>query len=197
MSNTVIAISRQYGSGDRQIGQHLSEVLGIPFYDKEIIRQAALNSGIDECHFSGADQRGAGSPLYSANPGVPFELPLSDKLYLAQHTALRQLAVNGACVIVGRGACGILKGIVPLLSVFLYADLPVRKKRIVEEYGEPSDNLEKKIRDTDKKRMAYYTFYEPAKQLWTEHFDLCIDSGRFGIAGTVSLILGAYGSVGA
>ena len=187
----IIAISRQYGSGGRQIGRLVSERLGIPFYDKEIIQQAACQSGIHTSYFADADQNGTGSLLYSITPGVPFELPIQDKLYLAQREAILTLAADGPCVIVGRGACEVLKGQQPLLRVFIYADIGTRIKRALEEYEQPPENIERRICEIDKKRMAYHHFYEGKTRRKTEYFDICVDSGTLGIDGAVRVILSA------
>ena len=177
----VIAISRQHGSGGRQIGKLVSEQLHIPFYDKEIVQEAVCQSGLCAEQFDGADLRGAGNGLYSIVPGVPFELPVKDTLYLAQREAICNLAAGGPCVIVGRGACEVLKGRLPLLRVFIYADMETKIRRVVEEYQELPENAEKRLYAVDKKRMAYYSFYE-----------ICIDSGSLGIDGAVQVILSAY-----
>lgn len=112
----VIAISRQHGSGGRQIGKTCLRTVAYPFYDKEIVpgRPSVKAASAPE-QFDGADLRGAGNGLYSIVPGVPFELPVKDTLYLAQREAICNLAAGGPCVIVGRGACEVLKGRLPLL----------------------------------------------------------------------------------
>ena len=188
----VIAISRQYGSGGRQIGKLVSEQLHIPFYDKEIVQEAARQSGLRAEHFDSADQKGAGSCLYSIAPGVPFELPVKDTLYLAQREAICNLAAGGPCVIVGRGACEVLKGRLPLLRVFIYADMETKIRRVVKEYQESPKNVEKRLYEVDKKRMAYYSFYEKNEKERTKYFDICIDSGSLGIDGAVQVILSAH-----
>lgn len=187
----IVAISRQYGSGGRRIGQLVAERLGIPFYDKEIIQQAAGQSGIHASHFTEADQTGAGSPLYPLAPGVPFELPIQDRLYFAQRSAILALAAPGPCVMVGRGAGEVLKGRQSLLRVFIYAEIEARIQRALEEYQAPLEHIERRIKEIDKKRMAYYAFYEGASKQRTDHFDLCIDSGSLGIDGAVRVILSA------
>lgn len=188
----VIAISRQHGSGGRQIGKLISEQLHIPFYDKEIVREAVCQSGLCAEQFDGADLRGAGNGLYSIVPGVPFELPVKDTLYLAQREAICNLAAGGPCVIVGRGACEVLKGRLPLLRVFIYADMETKIRRVVEEYQELPENAEKRLYAVDKKRMAYYSFYEKKEKERAKYFDICIDSGSLGIDGAVQVILSAY-----
>lgn len=188
----VIAISRQHGSGGRQIGRLLSKELGIPFYDREIIKQAAEDSGIHSAHFTEADLKRSSAPSYLLSPGVPFELPFSDKVYLAQRSAILNVASQGPCVIVGRGASEVLQGKVPVLRVFIYADIETRIQRAIKYYHEPEENIEKHIRQIDKKRMSYYSFYEKREAIWTEHFDLCINSGVLGIEKTAKLIADAY-----
>ncbi len=188
----VIAISRQYGSGGRQIGKLVSEQLNIPFFDKEIIEGAVRQSGLRAESFADADQKGAGSCLYSIAPGVPFELPIQDECYLAQRTAICKLASRGPCILVGRGACEVLRGQLPLLRVFIYADIETKIHRAVEEYQEVPQNIEKRLHEVDKKRMAYYSFYEGKSKQQIEHFDLCIDSGNLGIDKAVQVILSAY-----
>lgn len=177
----VITISRQHGSGGRQIGRLLSEKLNIPFYDKEIIAHAAEQSGIHGSHFDLVDQSDMSGPAYLISPGVAFELPLRDKVYLAQRSAILEIASKGPCVIVGRGAGEVLNGKVPLLRVFVYADRRTRIQRAVEQYHEPAETIEKRIDQIDKRRMAYYSFYEQKTGLFMNHFDLCIDSGKLGI----------------
>ena len=187
----VITISRQHGSGGRQIGRLLSEKLNIPFYDKEIIAHAAEQSGIHGSHFDLVDQSDMSGPAYLISPGVAFELPLRDKVYLAQRSAILKIASKGPCVIVGRGAGEVLNGKVPLLRVFVYADRRTRIQRAVEQYHEPAETIEKRIDQIDKRRMAYYSFYEQKTGLFVNHFDLCIDSDKLGIDQAVRIILAA------
>ena len=121
-----------------------------------------------------------------------FELPVKDTLYLAQREAICNLAAGGPCVIVGRGACEVLKGRLPLLRVFIYADMETKIRRVVEEYQELPENAEKRLYAVDKKRMAYYSFYEKKEKERAKYFDICIDSGSLGIDGAVQVILSAY-----
>lgn len=192
----IITIARQHGSGGREIGRRVAEELGIPFYDKEIIERAANESSISKGILENSDIGDVGSLLYKISESLASEvrhdLSMDDKVYLAQRAAILGIATKGSCVIVGRGACEVLKDKFKVLRVFVYADIETRMKRVVEQYGEPNINVEKRIRQIDKKRRAYYQFYEKKENFWTEHFDLCINSGKMGIDKAVQLICEAY-----
>ena len=114
----VITISRQYGSGGREIGAKLAAQLGIPFYDNELITRAAKESGFAEAAFENAENKASNSLLYSIAMGMNSygnqelgfsHLSLDDRIYLAQADVIRKVAAEGPCVIVGRCADYILK----------------------------------------------------------------------------------------
>ncbi|WP_312693406.1 cytidylate kinase-like family protein [Caproiciproducens sp.] len=90
MGHNIITISRQYGSGGRLIGAKLAERLHIPFYDKELITLAAKSSPIHASFFENAELQGTGGFVYPLYPGVPFDLPLNDKVFLAQFAVIRE-----------------------------------------------------------------------------------------------------------
>ena len=112
MKKTIITISREFGSGGREIGKKLAEQLNVPFYDKELIEIAAKESGLDKELFEEEDSRTSkGFRLLGAlgySLGGPLstitELSLNDRLFLVQSQVIEQVAKEGACVIVGRCA---------------------------------------------------------------------------------------------
>ncbi|MEG0753562.1 MAG: cytidylate kinase-like family protein [Angelakisella sp.] len=191
MQNIVTTISRQYGSGGRQIGALLAKRLNIPFYDSQIIELAAKQSHIAGKFFIQPEQcshylcRELSSSLTPA-------VPLDDQVYLAQHAVIREVAQKGPCVIVGRGAGGILKDTVPLLNVLIYANLEKRKQRAIAEYGDDSHKIEEHISAIDKRRASYFRFYTGVDGSRMENYHLCIDSGFTGIDNAVTLIETAY-----
>lgn len=190
MENKIITISRQYGSGGREIGKRLAKRLHLPFYDREIIALAAEQSGISGDFFEKPEQR---NYLFRDFPvGVAFEPPLHDRVYLAQYAVIRALAAKGPCVIVGRGAGGALRDDVPLLNVFVYADIESRKRRAIEEYGDSPNKIKEHIDAIDKKRAAYFKFYAGMDGRQMESYHLCIDSGSLGIENAVALLETAY-----
>lgn len=190
MQNKVITISRQYGSGGRQIGARLAQRLNLPLYDREMIALAAERSGISDDLFEEVEQR---DYLFrDLLPGIAAEPPLCDKVYLAQRAVIHSLAAKGPCVMVGRGAGGVLKDVVPLLNVFLYADIELRARRAVEEYGDAPHKIKEHIEAIDKKRAAYFKFYAGRNGRQMEQYHLCIDSGFMGIEHTAAILEAAY-----
>ncbi|MEG0780759.1 MAG: cytidylate kinase-like family protein [Oscillospiraceae bacterium] len=196
MGYHIITISRQYGSGGRLIGAKLAEQLHLPFYDKELITLAAGRSSIHASFFENAETKGTGGFVYPSNPGAPFDLPLRDKVFLAQFAAIREIAAQGPCVLVGRCADHVLKDRADLLTVFLFADMEVRKKRAISEYGDAPEKIQQKITALDKKRANYYHHYAQEKWGDAQNYHICMDSGAIGLDGAVAAIGAAYLSAG-
>ena len=160
MSYSIITISRQYGSGGREIGTQLADRLGIPFYDKVLCEEAAKRSGLDPTFLELAERREGRKLAYQLQlPGAPFRLSLDDQAFLALAAAIRRLAEQGPCILVGRGANRILSDRKDALHVYLYADRQTRLKRIVEQYGVPAQQAEKVLQDTDRARAVYLKEY--------------------------------------
>jgi cytidylate kinase len=132
----IITVSRQFGSGGREIGEKLASKLDIPYYDNEIISRAAKESGFAEEAFEQAEKKATNSLLYSlamgmnayGNQEIGFtHLSLDDQLYLAQSNVIRKVAAEGPCVIVGRCADYVLRDVSNVVNVFIWADIEARK----------------------------------------------------------------------
>lgn len=196
--NTVITIGRQFGSGGRDIGEKLASHYGIAFYDKDLLKRAAKESGICPELFENNDEKPTSSFLYnlvtdtySFGYSSPYiEMPLSHKVFLAQFDTIKKIAQEGPCVIVGRCADYALSDFGNRISVFIYAPLEDRIRRITEKY--PDVNDPSKIKDmivkTDKSRANYYNYYSSKKWGRADSYDLCVNSSILGIDGTVDLI---------
>lgn len=160
MSMSVITISRQFGSGGRQIGAKLAERLQIPFYDKTLFTEAASRSGIHEDFFAGAEARKDRLFANVFQSGTTsLSMSLDDRMFLAQVRTIQELAERGPCILVGRGANRILERRKDVLNVFIYAEQPFRLKQITEIYGVPREQAERSMRETDKNRAAYLKAY--------------------------------------
>ena len=191
---TIITISRQYGSGGRLIGQKLAERLGIPFYDKELITLAAQESGYAEHLFEKtADTNISNSLLYSlamyGNTMGLYDMPLNDKLFMAQPKTLPPVAEKGPCVIVGRCADYVLRGVPNVLNVFIHSDMASKVRRVTEDYGVTDDNVVDLINKTDKRRANYYNYYTGMKWGRAENYHLALRSDAVGIDGAVETII--------
>ena len=156
MSNRMITISREFGSGGRTIGRETAQKLGIPCYD--VVRR-------------------------SLHPGLPLDHP--EKGHPGS-------GGKKSCVIVGRCADYILGDTHDCLKVFIHADLQKRAKRIVQVYGEREESPEKRLRDKDKRRKAYYRFYTDTEWGVAQNYHIALDSGVLGIETCVKLIADLY-----
>ncbi len=195
MINSVITISRQYGSGGRFIAKKLAEKLGIPYYDNELITMAAKESGYAENIFEKAEQMSSHSFLYSVSmfgtaAGV-YGLPLSDKVFLVQSDIIKKCAEQGPCVIVGRCADYVLREYPNVINFYLYSDLESKIDRFKKYYNEDGKN-DKEIKDEiirrDKKRGAYYNYYTTQRWGEIENYHLSIHTDSVGIDGCVDIL---------
>lgn len=195
MTDKVITISRQFGSGGRTIGKELAERLGVPYYDKELVDAVAKESGFSHEFIEEIGEYASVTSSFlfniavSSHPmGLVDSMSVSDKLYVYQTNVIRDLADKGPCVIVGRCADFILKDRPNCLHAFIHADYDFRAKRIVELYGETKQTPEKRLQDKDSKRKVYYRHY--TNRVWGEaqNYDICLDAGKLGIERCVDIL---------
>lgn len=186
----VITIGRQYGSGGKEIGEKLAAELGIPFYDKELLTIAAKKSGICEDLFESHDEKPTNSLLYSLVMGTYSgdNLPFNHKLFLAQFDAIRSIADEGSCVIIGRCADYALEDYSNCINVFIHADMKYRIERSIEYYNIPKEKAEDIILKTDKQRAAYYNFYSGNKWGSLDNYHMTVSSSSIGVDNTVKLL---------
>jgi cytidylate kinase len=192
--NKVITISREFGSGGRTIGKMAAEKLGIPCYDQELIEKIAEESGLAKEFI---EERGEytlrGGWLANAFADRSLNgLSVQDYLWTVQRKLILELAEKGPCVIIGRCADYILEGKADCLKVFIHASMEERAKRIVEKYGESDEAPEKRLRDKDLRRSAYYRFYTDVEWGIAKNYDVALDSGKIGIERCVDIIASLY-----
>ncbi|MBU5434513.1 AAA family ATPase [Pseudoflavonifractor sp. MSJ-37] len=186
MKQTIISIGRQYGSGGRIIAQRLSEELGIPYYDKELIEKVAEQTGLTENYIRQTEARPTGSFMFDLY-NMTQTLPLPDQVFIAQSKIIKEAAQKGPCVIVGRCADYVLDDCPHCLRVFVMAPLDERVRRAREEYHVEAVHLESYVTRQDRYRASYYNHFAGKK--WGEmgNYDLCVNS-RIGIEETVEVI---------
>lgn len=194
----VIAIGREFGSGGHEIGMKLAEKLGVKCYDKELLELAAKQSGLCEELFENHDEKPTNSFLYSlvmdtyslgysANSYV--DMPINHKVFLAQFDSIKKLAENESCVIVGRCADYALEDNPNAISVFISAPMEARIKRIMRRDNLTEGKAADLIKRNDKRRASYYNYYSSKKWGEAKGYDLCLDSSKLGIDGTINAIL--------
>ena len=193
MSKKIITISRQYGSGGRLIAQRLSEKLGIPFYDRALIEMAAKESGYEAELFEHIGEQHNSNWFYNlslfGNSTAMQDLPLNDKIFLAQASVIRKVADEGSCVIVGRCADYVLRDRKDCVNVFIHSDLTSRIKRATEQYGLSPVKAGDEINKIDKQRATYYRYYSEKKWGRAENYDLSVYSDGIGLEACTDLIL--------
>ncbi len=195
--NTIITIGRQYGSAGHEIGEKVAAHFHVKCYDKEILGRAAKESGFCEEMILNHDERPTNSFLYNLvmdtysfgyNASSFVDMPISHKVFLAQFDAIKKIANEGPCVIVGRCADYALADYKNCLHIFIYGDEDTKTKRIMEKF----DLTEAKARDLiakkDKQRQSYYNYYSSKKWGRADSYDLCINSSVLGVEGTAKLI---------
>ena len=184
----IITIGREYGSGGRFIGKLVSERLGIPFYDSELLEEAAKESGLNEAIFKNYDEKKDG--LFGTGYGgiYSLDMSLSQKVFLAEFDAIRKIAQKGSCVIVGRCADFALKNEKHVINIFVCAPMEEKIARAIKYYGLPEDKAEAQINKKNKKRRNYYNFYTDKDWGKASNYDLCINS-KIGIDACVDIVV--------
>lgn len=199
----VITIGRQCGSGGRKIGQMLADKLGIKCYDRELLAMAAKESNLSESLFETHDEKPTNSFLYSLvmdtyslgyNSSSYMDMPINHKIFLAQFDAIKKLASEESCVIVGRCADYALAENDHAVKVFITGDEEDKIHRIMEDKNLPYNKAKDVIVKTDKRRASYYNYYSSKRWGDSRSYDLCVNSSSLGLDGVVDLIL-AYANI--
>lgn len=186
--NRAITISRQYGSGGRELGEKLAKKLGIPFYDKELIAMIAKEGNIEPSILEANDEVEPDLDNYSTRLIEPdYQIAMTQRIYKAQASVIKSLDEKGACVIVGRCADAILPDAV---NIFVFADLESRIKRIMSLHPELSrQEAADSISGVDRRRKAYHEYYSPIEWGQMDAYDICVNSGLIGVDGCVDAVL--------
>nr|WP_294492280.1 cytidylate kinase-like family protein [uncultured Mediterraneibacter sp.] len=197
-TNTIITIGREFGSAGREIGYKVAEAFGIRLYDKEMLARAAKESSICEEIFESHDERPTNSFLYSLvmdtysmgySGNTYTDMPINHKVFLAQFDAIKKIADEGPCILVGRCADYALESYKNVVSVFIHADMNARIRRIARIYDLTDAKAKDMIIKTDKSRASYYNYYTNKKWSDAESYELCLTSSELGIEGTAKAII--------
>ena len=194
MKNRIITISREYGSGGRQVGELLAKELGIPFYDREILQMSAEKSGMSADFLERRDEVIQNTFLHNLmhatypNIEAYYDTPITDKVFQAQSSVIKEIAAQGSCVIVGRCADYILRDNPALVTVFVRATIDDRIRQAIAHYDMPTDKPAERIKKIDKQRANYYKYYTTRQWGSINNFDLVINTSFTGVNGAAAVV---------
>ena len=194
MSKQIITISREFGSGGRSVGKRVAELMNVPYYDKELVKQVAVETGFDEGFIEHEGEyastwRNLLSYAFAGAHQPMNGLSTADFLWVIQCKVILSLAEKGPCVIVGRCADYILREREDVLNVFIHAPIPYRADRVVRLYGESDDAPEKRLEEKDKRRRSHYKHYTHRDWGMSQNYHLSLDSSLVGVERCAQLIL--------
>lgn len=193
----IITISREYGSGGREVGQQLAKELGIGYSDKEAVIAAAKDVGVDPERFQNADESVKGSLLYtlamrvytSANktPSTA-QFSVNDQLYNIQAGIIREMAERGPCVFVGGCADYIVRSYPKAFHVFLHAPAKVRAQRLTEVYGADPQGIVGRLEKADRQRSYFCNYHSGRRFGQAQNYHLTLDTSGLTADAVVGLI---------
>lgn len=197
MDKYVITIARTYGSGGRTMGQMLAKELGIKYYDREILRLASDESGINEALFGEADEKLRNTPLFriarksytgEVIPPDSDDFVSNDNLFNYQAKVIKQLAAEESCVIIGRCADYLLRNWKNCIRIYCHAPLEDCIRREKERSGLPDKDIIKKIQKIDKHRADYYKYYTGHDWNDANNYDMCINTASMSYAEIIEAV---------
>lgn len=198
-NHVIITIDRQYGSGGRIIGKRLSEELGIPFYDQEILKLASEESAIGEQFFRLNDEKAGNNLIYRAigglksslnQPSVSDDITSPENLFRFQSSVIRKVASEHSCIIMGRCADYVLEaeGTENLIRLFVYSDIPTGIRRVMEVDGVDAKEALKRVNRISKERRDYYKYYTGKDWEDMANYDLPINTTGIELDQAIQLI---------
>lgn len=188
----IITISREFGSGGREIGKRLADELGLAYYDEEIITLIAKETGMSEEYIQNISEKGVYPYTYQFAKSFLNSSPVQNsqiQVLVKQNEIIKKIASKGNCVIVGRAANAILKG-EDTIDLFIYADMKskvARCKQKADENENLSDKeLEKKIVEVSKNREKFHNVVSNEQWGKKENYDLCINTSGVDIKSIIT-----------
>lgn len=198
-SNYVITIARGFGSGGKEIGVRLGETLGIPCYERQILKMASDYSGLNESLFVKADEKLTGNMLTKLLKKFPDMNHIAEptqkefvsdiNLFNIQAEIIRSLAETESCIIIGKCANHILRSYQNVISVYIEASRDFCVKTVIKRLHVTNEQAHSMIYQTDKYRADYYKYYSGG-EVWTNPiaYDMTLNSGRIGWDHCVDII---------
>ena len=190
--DTIITLTRQYGSGGREVCEHLSRKLGIPNFDREILTEAAKKLGVAEADYETLNEMSYKTDriTFGMDSGFPrdaFQMSDNNQMFLQQSAIIRKLAGQGSGIFLGRCSDYVLKDQPGCYSFYTYADDEFRAKRAGQKYQNMSL---KELEKIDKKRSTYYRLHTGGRQIGDKtNYHMMLNTGKIGPEPAAELIL--------
>lgn len=178
----IITISREFGSLGRPIARRMSEILGIMYYDRDIVEEVSKQLQLPVPTISDVEERAPGSYFSMRFPLGNMTSDLQNKVFRAQQGIITELADRESCIIVGRCADYVLREKKNLMRVYIYTSYENKYDNCVNNLAMTPREAKKMIRDVDQARIAYHMRY--AGYMPDENKDIQIDSAFLGVEGT-------------
>lgn len=191
VKNLIVSISREYGSGGREIGEKLASKLEMTYYDKELINLTVQKSGFCDDVVEAHDEKLINRLFFTPNrflTGSDLDQPIASKIHLAEVETIRAAAEKGSCVIVGRCADSILSENPGLVSIFVSAPMTDRISRVMRRNNLNEADAKTRIAKTDKNRATYYRYFTDKKWGEASNYDLCVKGGKLSVDDIVDVI---------
>ena len=188
-TNIVITIGRQFGSGGRDVGICLAQLMGINYYDKKLILEAAKRSGLSDEYIENVEEKTPGRLFYAFTLGYGYNSGFSaENVFNIQSDTIKYIAEKESCVIVGRSADYVLREYPNCFNVFIHAPEDVRVKTVSKRENISCKEAAESIRKIDKSRAAYYNFYTNKQWGNSSSYHLSVDSSILGVDKTAEYI---------
>lgn len=188
MSKYVITIARQFGSLGRPIAGRMAEILGIEYYDRDIVDVAAKKLKLPVSAISDADETISNGLFQMMFPLGQSGIRMQHDVFNTQREIILNIADKGNCIIVGRCADYILESVKNHLRIYIYASYDQRLKNCVETLKMTEESARRMIREVDKARDAYHRHYAGYAPADVNYKDILIDSGMLGVEGTAQYL---------
>lgn len=192
-SRYVITITRQFGSMGRPIARRMAEMLGIEYYDRDLVDQAAEKLNLPVSVINEVEEKAnslAKNPFFRmASPLGSGTTATQDKIFEAQQNIIKFLAEKETCVIVGRCADFTLSEMENAIHIYIYASYEARLEHCIKDLGMEEDEARRMMAAVDKARESYhmnFTGYAPDDKC---HKDILIDSSLLGVEGTAEYLV--------
>lgn len=194
----VITISRQLGSGGAYIGQQLAKKLNIYYADNDIISKAAKQLSVLEKDIESREEKTLSFwqsflefSAFATDTYIPPKLKniTDNDLFETETEIIKHIAREHSAVIMGRCGFNVLRKHPNRVSIFLYADVAFRNKRVQDLYNVSEETAKKMIAQSDKDRGLYISTFTENKWTDARNFNLCIDTSKIGVDKTIELIL--------